>query len=247
MAEEKKPAKGGSIPDRVTQDPSTDSLIQLVVENNRFTEKTQDLGNIPLFKEIVSEYKTTNPNDALHKTAAMMYHFDKLYLRILAWKSGSFGIDWDKEWHHERMSWKQKQQLLASLLSDAADIFDSGQNDSGLYPSLTGYNEIENGAWCRSDQLREWARLVRMSPVEVVFPMARPELPGLLMPEKNIGNSGGAADRNGAFRGLVVREIAYFVPETMESRFSIIAKISRHLGMDISRQNVRGILLGGRT
>ena len=205
------------------------------------------LGNHPAFKKIVSEYESTNPDDALHITTAMLNRFDKLHLRIIAWKRGAFGIEWDKEWHHQRESWKQKQQLLASLLSDAADIFDSGQSDSGVYPSLTGYNEIENGVWCRSDQLREWAHLVKTSPVEVVFPMARPEIPGLLMPQENIGKSGGAATRDGAFRGLVVREIAYFVPETMKSRFSIIAEISRHLGMNISRQNVRAILLGGRT
>lgn len=62
-----------------------------------------------------------------------------------------------------------------------------------------------------------------------------------------VGRRGGAANKQGALRGWMVRMIAISVPELTPNRFATIAAFSRHAKVDCSPQTARSILLAGRT
>jgi len=68
-------------------------------------------------------------------------------------------------------------------------------------------------------------------------------------PPQNIGTSGrAAASLKGQWLGFVVREQAeHFIPDDIHNRYSIIAELATRCGLVTSRQNVRGILLKGKT
>jgi len=174
-------------------------------------------------------------------------HIAKLHARISFQSSLGEGVSWDRKWkciHDEHI---EKQQRLASCLREAADLFESGQTDAGVYPSLTGYRKIDEQAWCGTEQLREWASTVEMSPVEVVFPVVRPVLSGIAVSFDSIGTRGGAANPESALRAMIVRETAFYVPKTTPHRYKTIADLAACIGIDVSRHYVRSLLLKGKT
>lgn len=174
-------------------------------------------------------------------------HMGKLLTRITAQSAIGEGVSWDRYWKSIHDEYVIKQQKLASCLRDAADIFEAGQADSGAYPSLMGYREIDETEWCSPEQLRDWANLVKMSPVEVVFPKARPNFPGLAVDFNSIGVRGGAANPESAMRAMLVRETAVYVLRSSKQRYKVISDLVKFLGLSVSPQYVRSLLMKGRT
>lgn len=178
------------------------------------------------------------------RTLGFVRHIAILYLRTNVF---AVGVSWDRKWKRVHDTYKDKQKKLAACLREAADIFDSGQCDPGPYASLTKYQENDSESWCGSARLREWANKVELSPLDVVFPIVRPDLEGLAVPFESIGTRGGASKPDSALRAMIVREIARYVPETIRETPSVVAELAGIIGVIISRQYVRSLLLGGRT
>lgn len=66
---------------------------------------------------------------------------------------------------------------------------------------------------------------------------------------QNIGTSGKAASNlKGQWLGYFSRTLAEsFIPESYPGRYQLIADLANLCGLETSRQNIRGILLNGRT
>jgi len=189
-----------------------------------------------------TSYVLNSTESCIH---TMVSHIEMLHTRVS--HPEHFGVSWDRKWKLTRDEYREKQSRLVACLKEAADIFESGQCDARGYPSLASYRVIDEKSWCGSDQLREWANTVEHNPLEVVFPMVRPDLPGLAVPFESIGTRGGAANQESALRAMVVREIAFYVPETVHHRYSTIAKLAAYVGIEVSRNYVGSLLKKGRT
>jgi hypothetical protein len=190
-------------------------------------------------------------DNAQSLTHSLVWHIHRLRLRVVRSLRCSELSGASPELERKRLhkEFSEKKKALIAYLREAADIFDSGQCDPGLYPALTKYDEDR---WCGSERLREWARHVEMSPVEVVFPVVRPRH-GLVLPFKNAGKSGRASDPDAALRAMVVREIADRVPDGIKipnsdrQRYSVIAELMRYTGITVTSAYVRSLILRGKT
>jgi len=64
----------------------------------------------------------------------------------------------------------------------------------------------------------------------------------------NVGKRGAASNPESATRGLIIRELNKLVPDSVNNRYSIIAKLATLAGYKkINRNNVRSILMQGHT
>lgn len=174
-------------------------------------------------------------------------HLFKLALRVQIAATSKLDVSFERKWQKIEEEYRLKQARLAACLKEAADIFDSGQTDPGLYASLSGYRKTDEAMWCSSEQLREWADLVERSPVEVVFPLARPNPPGLPLNYSSIGTSGAASKPDSALRAAIVREIARFVAECTPKRYTTIAQLTSFANIKVSPAYTRSLLLKGKT
>lgn len=186
-------------------------------------------------------------NESAGCAATFATHLFKLGIRVQVATTNKFEVSFERKWQRTEAEYRLKQARLAACLKQAAEIFDSGQADPGGYASLSGYQEIDEAMWCGSDRLREWADLVERSPVEVVFPLARPHPPGLPLKYSSVGTRGAASAPEGALRGAILREIAHFVPESTPKRYTTIAELAGFSKIDVTPIYTRSLLLRGKT
>lgn len=193
--------------------------------------------------------------EQVHQTALLAYMLGQFKSRIDAAAAATGDdIQWERRWIKSQAHWKKEQQKLVELLEQAAGLVEMGQCDAGPYASLAGYLSLSEGKyrnvdevpWCGAANLRRWAEVVQLSPVEVVFPVARPMPTGRLFRPDSVGMRGGAAaDSQGAMRALIIREISHYVPKAMLSNngYSAIAGLAQFIGLtDVSRQLVRELM-----
>jgi hypothetical protein len=271
------PKKSSASHPEYSDQPEIDSLIR-EAKRERLTQiafrTLPDLETLPAFRLVVGRYLGLTPPpvftlarslgakysraEAAHSTTLLAWGLLQLRRRIVLAGGGVLTIKWDRHWRSERAKWKEEQAKLVSLLNQAADLFDSGQCDPGPYASFTGYKSlstpnfsgVDEIDWCGTENLRRWAQLIKMSPVEIVFPKARPNPPDLLFRPDIVGTRGGASDDEGALRAMVVREISKHIPEEMLSQggYQAISALTMHLGLThVSRQYVASLLKKGRT
>lgn len=196
--------------------------------------------------------------DAASYCHGLVLRLHELGFRTMLLKTGdsSASAEWDRHWRQTQDIWKQKQDKLVKLLRDAANLFESGQCDAGIFPTVAGYKAlsercghggVDETFWPGVENLRHWADVVEEAPVEVVFPVARQNPPGWRVGE--VGERGRAFDGKGGFRAMAVRAIAEYVPEStlFKERFSVISGLTSFIGIDATRQNVRAILMKGHT
>lgn len=240
----------------MSQPRKIESLINDAMEKHPLMDSLCSIEKLPAFRKVVAHFLELDPDGAQINTSNMLLSFNRLHMRIQMHQYGVAGVEYDKAWQETAKHWTEKRAQLVDLLRDTADLFDSGQCESDSRPTLVKYKKIdtEQGVdevlWCGSGNLRRWAEIVATSPVEVVFPVASSQNDGLVMPWAIIGERGKASDLDSAFRGMMVREIARYVPKTIgKYRPSIIAALARFLGMDIKvkPKYVRSLLLKGRT
>ncbi|MDD2770376.1 MAG: hypothetical protein PHT19_16770 [Methylococcus sp.] len=197
-------------------------------------------------------------DDVVGSCRSLILRLHELRSRAMSLDAGdsSAGAEWDRHWRQTKDSWKQKQSELVNLLRDAANLFESGQADARMFPTVAGYKAlrercgqggVDDTFWPGVENLRRWAAVVKEAPVEVVFPAARQQPPGWRVGEA--GERGRAFDGEGGFRALAVRAIAEYVPEStiFRQRFSVISGLAGFIGIDATRQNVRSILMKGCT
>lgn len=67
------------------------------------------------------------------------------------------------------------------------------------------------------------------------------------IPQSSVGSRGRASNPQSALKGVAVREIERLLPPTLKSDFALLAELVTVAGLNMTRQNARGILLGGRT
>lgn len=230
--------------------------------------------NLPAFRHVLSEYLLGHVPAAFELHASLGYAFNKseaegmafnLILRLfelrMRWESHQarvyIGVDWDRHWTQTKIDWQAKQVRLVELLREAAELFESGQSNPGLTPSLAKYKlqdqsdgqgGVDSVYWCGGENLRRWAGVVEMTPVEAVFPLAQHH-PILWRPGQ-FGKRGRASDPDSALRALVIRAIADYIPDEMlkVNGYSAICDLAAFIGIGgITRQHVRAVLLGGRT
>ena len=226
------------------------------------------LDSLPAFHSVIAEYVALNAPPAFNFTKKLGYEFTReqavisvgsfawnlngLRLRMAAARAG-VSAEWEKKYINEQKYWKRQQKRMGKLLFEAADLFDSGQSDSGPYASLVKYKELGNPVaqygvddvdWCGADNLRRWADVVSMSPIEVVFPVARPYPTGRLFRPGNVGKRGGASNSDGALRAMAVREIAHHIPKSMfkSNGYAVIASLAGFIGVDVTRQYVSSLM-----
>ncbi len=223
-----------------------DSIIQRALEQGGLTDDLKKIGSLPAFRNVVREILKENRDQALAIVGGLLDRLMNLLTLVQLNRLGVLSLEDYKEQGRMRGAWLEKKDRLVELLREAADLFDSGQCDSGPYPSIEKYGEIDDQMWCGSKKLREWAQLIQLSPVEVVFPVTRQQT-GPFISRENIGNRGGAADSDAALRGLVVREIASHVPDTMDQRYATISKLAKFVGVSVDPKYVRSILQRGHT
>lgn len=214
-----------------------------------------------LDNNVFSEYLRRGYADPEHDAIVFLHRLSWLGHRIQM--APYQDISWDRKWNETEAQWENKKLELEQLLRDAADLFDSGQSDPGMFPSLersrkngakmpnyvlerNGIPPMDIDYWCGSEYLRAWADIILLTPVDVVFPIARSDS-GLYGPFKNIGTRGGAAKPESALRAVICREIASYVPESIDDRYSAIADLARYLKMDVTAHYVRSLLMKGRT
>ncbi|HEB85559.1 MAG TPA: hypothetical protein ENI68_00860 [Gammaproteobacteria bacterium] len=80
---------------------------------------------------------------------------------------------------------------------------------------------------------------VRVGPMTTILPP--------VIPPEHIGTHGRAADQGSAFNGAAVKEIRCRLPASLHDNYALISRLASHVGINVSRQNVRGILRCGRT
>jgi len=246
-----------------TNDYQVDSFIINFKENNRSIDdpRVRGIEKFPAFCRVIAEYLRLGSDEAESKTRILVFRLCNLAFRVQLASSDIHDITWDREWNEIQKNWKEKKGKLAQALRDAADLFDTGQCDSvdhSLFNSQkagakisdwvlkrNGNSNMDVPIWCGSKHLRAWADVVDLTPVDSVFPIARP--PGLYAPFSDIGTRGGAADPDSALRAIVCREIGNRVPETLRNRYSTIANLAEYIGMSVDPHYVRSLLKKGRT
>lgn len=233
-----------------------------------------DIENLPAFRHVLSEYLLGHAPAAFEVHASLGYAFSNseaertaanLILHLFElrsrWQSHQarvhIGVDWDRHWTQTKIDWQAKQVRLAALLREAADLFESGQCDPGLAPSLAKYKvqdesngqgDVDTVYWCGAENLRRWAESVERTHVEAVFPLAQ-QHPSCWRLGK-FGKRGRASNPDSAIRAMVIRSIADYIPNEMltVNGYSVINDLAAFIGIEgVTPQNVRGILLGGRT
>jgi len=92
------------------------------------------------------------------------------------------------------------------------------------------------------------ARAVEITFKEGFFSKSTPYYTNLGYSADNVGTRGAAFDNKAATRGLFIRELNNLVPECVENRYSIIAKLAQLGGHEnIDRHYVRSLLRQGHT
>lgn len=66
-------------------------------------------------------------------------------------------------------------------------------------------------------------------------------------PLRVIGKRGRASDTQGAFNGAAVHQIAFLLPKSKKNDYALITALAKTVGINITRQNCRSILLRGHT
>lgn len=169
------------------------------------------------------------------------------------------GPDWDRYWHEVAAEWESKRAKLSNLLREAADLYESGQAGADVFPFPTlentkrrakfvGLAAAKYSGWGVAERLRAIRRSIDETPVEVLFPAAYPRPLGWF--PGDVGRRGGAANPEGALRGMVVREIAGRVPGDWQQwgGYSAVARLATFIGLEkCTPQYVRSLLSQGRT
>lgn len=216
-------------------------------------------GHIPAAFEIPASFGSLSTHEEVLTIASnFIMHLYELRTRVQAHHAGvEFGVAWDRRWTQVKDNWEEKRTRLIHLLNEAADLFESGQCESGLSPSLAKYKlrdqsdgqgDVDSVYWCGEENLRRWAESVKLTPVETVFPRAHHYPRGWRI--EQFGRRGRASDPNSAMRAMVIRAIADYVPDEMINinGYSTISDLATFIGLQgTTRQSVRGILLGGHT
>jgi hypothetical protein len=230
--------------------------------------------NLPAFRDVLSAYLQGHAPAPFEYAASIGYVFTfqeaarmaagmirRLFEMRTRWEFHRLGVyvgvEWDRHWAQTKNDWVEKRARLVELLTEAADLFESGQCDPGIFPSLEKYKDrwqsdglgdVDSVHWCGGKNLRRWAGVVEMTPDEGVFPLAQHHPPGWRVGQ--FGRRGRASDPDSALRAMVIREIAEYIPTEMMAvnGYSTICDLTAFIGIKgISRQNVRAVLLGGRT
>lgn len=233
-----------------------------------------NIESLPAFHDVLSEYLLGHAPNAFNYAAALGHPFSQseaelavvnlvlhLFELRMRWNCHQarvhIGVDWDRHWTQTKIDWQAKQVRLAELLKEAGDLFVSGQCDSGLAPSLAKYKlqdqsnglgDVDSVYWCGAENLRRWAESVERTPVEAVFPLAQQHPSSWRLGK--FGKRGRASDPDSAIRAMVIRSIADYIPDKMlrGNGYSVICDLAAFIGIEgLTRQNVRGILQGGRT
>lgn len=220
--------------------------------------------SVPSFREMVAAYRNGHAPPFLssvqpqlmHAIAAQFTATVAEQLCLLKKRvAESRNIEREESHRKKQAYWKKEQAQLAGLLRDAADLFDSGQCDLGPYDALSlaaikssagrfgdkDGDRVDEVCWCGTDNLRRWATIIERESVEVVFPKAR--APRQTYTD-SIGTRGLARDpTKNPVRGMVVREIAKYVPETMHNRTAVIVGLANYIGLQkVNRQYVRNAI-----
>lgn len=230
--------------------------------------------SLPAFRDVLAEYLLGHVPTVFEYSASLGYAFTKreaertagnLILHLFElrsrWQSHQarvhIGVDWDRYWTQTKIDWQAKQVYLVALLREAADLFESGQCDPGLAPSLAKYKvrdesngqgDVDTVYWCGGGNLRRWAESVERTPVEAVFPLAQQHPSGWRLGK--FGKRGRASDPDSAIRAMIIRSIADYIPNEMltVNGYSVINDLAAFIGIEgVNPRSVRGILLGGRT
>ncbi len=169
------------------------------------------------------------------------------------------GPGWDRHWNTLFAEWEEKRTKLSGLLLEAAELYDSGQTGGDVFPLPTlenakrragveGLAAAKYSGWGGAETLRAIGRVIDETPVEVLFPAARPRPLGWAPGQ--VGKHGGASSPEGALNGMVVREIAHRVPANCAEwkGFTAISRLAKFLGLEkCTPEYVRSSLSGGRT
>lgn len=154
----------------------------------------------------------------------------------------------------------EKVERAIALIRQAADLLQSekplklsdtgaitGSKNGGLQVNMKALeaNNRENKKTSH-DYVFTLRNMVTMLASSTVLSNDVPSCPRLIDPE-HIGTRGRAADLQSAFNGAAVREIFCRLPENLRDNYALIAKLAEYAGVVLSRQNVRGIILRGRT
>jgi hypothetical protein len=153
------------------------------------------------------------------------------------------GPGWDRHWNTLFAEWEEKRTKLSGLLLEAAELYDSGQTGGDVFPLPTlenakrragveGLAAAKYSGWGGAETLRAIGRVIDETPVEVLFPAARPRPLGWAPGQ--VGKHGGASSPEGALNGMVVREIAHRVPANCAEwkGFTAISRLAKFLGLE---------------
>lgn len=154
----------------------------------------------------------------------------ELYRRV------RIGLDatWDLTEGDTIEEWEKKRTELVCHLEQAAANLNDGRDTA----------DSENA---NASTLLKMARLYRLLTIESIYPAARSCRPQFIPRTELVGRSGGAAKPEAATRGLMIRWVAQYVPESIETRYATICQLINTLGIDSHRHLVRSLLKGGRT
>jgi len=96
-----------------------------------------------------------------------------------------------------------------------------------------------------TDTLRTWATEIQNTSTREVFPIINQGLDEFQIGLRVVGRSiaskkGGGSDPDGATRAMTVREIARYIPTSIEIRSAIVARLSSDIGITVTKQYVAG-------
>ncbi len=259
--------------------PENIDLLIALAKNDASTalafQELPTLENSSHFRKVVEEFSMGNSppvfvlarqggcvfeqRERIHAVGNLAWFLLQARIRIQMAKNSDFSA-WDRHWINVRKQFEEKKKQLEDHLRQAADIMSMGHCESEPYPSLDRYfrrgnpigsHDVNEVHWCGADNLRRWADVVNYSPVEVVFPKARPLPEGWLFRPDSMAKRGGGTCSEGHMRGFLIRELAQYVPEQMLTRgrggYAAIARLLVIVGMKVSPQQARGVILKGRT
>lgn len=210
---------------------------QLVEGGNRQIDWIPGLAQSRDFLLVVAEYLKQFPDDAENKTLTLVYWLSYLMYRFGdKYKlKGYTDVAFDKKWFDIKKYWEEQKEELIRHLTDAARIFESGQvSGDHIYDSLQEFANRGGEDIINCDQVRRWIEVIRMSPVEYLFPAAKPDrYGGTILQEHVVGTSGKASDSESAARGAVVRQIAHYIPQTLKNKAAITASLLELIGVPL--------------
>ena len=211
--------------------------------------------SLPAFRRVVGEYISTDTppslDFAITATVVTLRWLIQLHDRIQEFQLTGDGTKQDRLWTETQSKWRENQVRLVEILHEAAALMDSGRN---TVPMLNRDEPLGKNDWrgdadnvfrCSAEDLWCCAQIINASPVETVFPLARPRPYSWRLGD--LGKRGGASDPYGSLRAMAVRQIAKCLPKSMRSRYSTIAELAMFIGLDVNRQYVRSLLMKGHT